>query len=78
MSAAVNLSMIIMGPPHWGQEELGVMSWAAECRCFGLRWFEVECCKAQWQKLSSVAAREEAEVADAHETFWEQMQQEAA
>jgi len=43
-----------------------------------LRWSGLEGCKAQRQKLSSVSAREEAEVTDAHETFGEEMQQEAA
>lgn len=48
------------------------------CGGFGLRWERVQCCKAQRQKLSSAATGEETEVADADETFREQMQQEAA
>jgi len=47
-------------------------SWL-DLRCCG-----VECCKAQWQKLSSAATGEETEVADAHEARGEQMQEEAA
>jgi hypothetical protein len=46
------------------------------CR-FDLRWFRVERCKAQRQKLSSATTGEETGVADADETFGQQMQQEA-
>jgi hypothetical protein len=63
--------MIAMRPPM-GADVLG-------CGCcrFDLRWFGVERCKAQRQKLSSATTSEETEVADADETFGQQMQQEA-
>ena len=38
----------------------------------------VECCKAQWQKLSSAATGEETEVANADKAFGKQMQEKAA
>ena len=38
----------------------------------------IECGKAAGQKLSTVAVSKETEVADAYETFGEQMQEEAA
>ena len=45
---------------------------------FALRWYRVQCGKAQGQKLSSAATGEETEMADAHKALGEQVQQEAA
>ena len=45
--------------------------------CFGW-WCRAEQLKAKWQSGGTSAVGQEAEVADAHETFGEQMQQEAA
>ena len=55
-------------------------TYVLSCGCCGFswHWYRVQCCKAQWQKLRSAASGEETEVADADETFGQQMQQEAA
>ena len=47
------------------------------CR-FGWHCCGVEGCKAQWQKLSSLATGEETEMPDADKALGEQMQEEAA
>ena len=60
-----------MGPLHWGQSQLGLVC-GARMLVFLL---------AQvWNRVrqSRVAVSKETEVADAYETFGEQMQEEAA
>ncbi len=47
------------------------------CFWFGLRWNCVECLEAKWQQSGAAPVGEEAEVADAHKAFGEQVQQEA-
>jgi hypothetical protein len=76
ISAAVSLSMIRIGPPHLGASpkitgtgggDLGLALW---CR--------TEQLKAKWQSDGTFTMGQESEVSDAHETFGQQMQQEAA
>jgi hypothetical protein len=46
---------------------------------FGLGlWCGAEQVKAKWQERGAFAAGQEAEVANAHEAFWENVQQETA
>jgi len=75
ISAAVSLSTIIIGPPHLGKTK---DRWTGGGdRLLGLR-CRAEQLEAKWQGGSTFAVGQEAEVADAHETFREQVQQKAA
>jgi len=56
---------------------MGVDVLGRGCCGFGLRWYRVQCCMAQRQKLSCAATGEEPEVADADKAPGKQMQQEA-
>jgi hypothetical protein len=65
------------GTAALGTDPRGVHVLGGGCCCSGLRWCGVECCQAERQKLSSAATGEETKVANADETFRQQMQQEA-
>jgi len=73
--------LISQGLP-WGRYIGDRANWGScagrGCWCFCLRRCGIECGKAPGQKLSRVAVSKETEVADAYETFGEQMQEEAA
>jgi hypothetical protein len=73
-SAAVNRSMIFIGPPHLGQRQDGEEFVAPEgcdstCGC-GV----AEQVKAKWRELGAFAVGQEAEITDAHKTFGKDVQ----
>ena len=72
----MSLSTSIIGPPHLGQDQ-GSLDSGGGGLLLGLR-CPSEQLEAKWQGGGTFAVGQEAEVADARETFREQVQEEAA